>query len=262
MRMLQTIHGRPEDRCQGCTNRYCNKGCLFPDLLLLWLGLIVGYVLLSTTGCVPAEPHETVQPFEQREIESSLAILVDMSGSFSASWSSSAHGLFLGLMDQFFTENVGGEARVVVCQLSGSSDTVLFEGRPEELRSKFRTPADLNAFLTSHAKPASSPVYQSIRKVVDYVSALPGVDENTRLMTVVLSDLVDNSPDGERQAQGRKMLQSLERYQKAGGGLALYFVAPGETSRWRRILDLAGFEPGTFVIESTLVAQPQLPQFD
>lgn len=214
---------------------------------------------IATTGCIESQPISQRKPFESNELDACLAIVVDMSGSFASSWDDKAYKLFLELMDQYFTEGTGVESRIVICQLSANDNVVLFEGRPEGLRSQFRSPEELNAFLKQHSDPTGSSVYQATEKTIRYLSSMPGVTDKTRLMTVMLSDMSDS---GRSPAIGQKMLATLRQYQEQGGGLALYYVHPGEISRWNKILRKAGFQPGTYVIESTLVAHPQLPHFN
>ncbi len=216
-----------------------------------------------TLGCVESQQVSQSQPFETKELEACLAIVVDMSGSFSGNWDDKAYKLFLQLMDQYFTDGAGDESRIVIGQLSGNTDVILFEGRPNELRQKFRSPEELNQFLETNSTPDQSPVYQSTARAIDYVSSMPGITEKTKLVTVVLSDMIESEANRvKRSSAGTKMVESLKKYQAMGGGIALYYVAPEETQRWSEILDRAGFESGTYVIESTLVAHPQLPRFD
>jgi len=201
--------------------------------------------------------------FEDTKVESLLAIIVDMSGSFADSWEGRAHRLFLNLMDKFFKEGAGAESRVVLGQLSANNRVVLFEGAPSELRGKFPTPESLNSFLRANSDPNGSPVFEATGRTLDYLNGMSGVDDSTRKLTVILSDLADSEPDPERRrTTGNAMLTSLKRYQQSGGALGLYFVAPEETSRWRVILDQANFEPGQAVIETSIRENPPLPSFD
>jgi len=214
-------------------------------------------------GCIPSKPAANYRPFESDQLDACLAIMVDMSGSFSDSWDDRAYPLFLELTDQFFTEGAGDESRIVIGQLSAAEKVVLFEGRHGDLRAKFDSPEALSQFLKENSDPSSSPVFQATERVVDYVSSMPGVTVDTRLMTVILSDMADNQPDlTQRREAGEQMLSSLTRYQEMGGGLALYYVALDQTTRWRKILAAAGFSSGSYVIENTLVNRPQLPRFD
>lgn len=219
--------------------------------------------LTVACGCVESQPVDRSKPFEVKELDACLAIVVDMSGSFAESWDGRAHKVFLDLMDRFFVDSAGGRSRVVIAQLSGEREAVLFEGAPADLRRRFQRPEDLSAFLKERSNPTSSEVFRSTRRTLDYVSNVQGVTERTRLLTVILSDMADTTSDLEtRKREGSAMLDSLTRYREQGGGLALYFVGREEIDRWRRILKKAGFEPGQYVIESHLVEHPQLPRLD
>lgn len=220
-------------------------------------------LLCATGGCIQTEATNHLKPFEAEQLESCLAIVVDMSGSFDHEWEERAHPLLLDLMDQFFIEALGGESRVVLCQMSGNEDVVLFEGSPSDLRQQFPTPTALADFLTQKSDPGGSPIYRTTDRAISYVASMPAVGEKTRLMTVILSDLEETAAYGQpRTDAGLKMLTTLRRYQRMGGGLALYFVSEAEQPRWQKILAAAGFEPGSYVIENHLVAKPRLPQFD
>ncbi|MCA9195636.1 MAG: hypothetical protein KDB03_27880, partial [Planctomycetales bacterium] len=159
--------------------------------------------------------------------------------------------------------SLGGNSRLVVAQMSQRQDFILWEGTPEEMRAKFPSPEVFNRFLKDQSDPQSSPVYEATEEAVNYVSAVHGVAPSTRLLTVILSDMIDSSQDPqEKQASGNRMLAALQGYQQRGGSLALYCVAPEETRRWQRIVDMAGFKSGQFVIQSSLVENPILPKLD
>lgn len=242
------------------------RGCCQParDPSDDWLVLMIAIALLLLTfgGCVPSQSTQQRPPFEQTDLEACLLITIDMSGSFADSWEDRAYQLFIDLMDQFFVAS-SEESRVVICQLSGREQTILFEGTPSDLRNRFRSPESLSEFLSQNSDPSSSPVYEATKRAIEYVMAIPGITENTRLMSVFLSDLADSELDAaKRREKGQQMVESLKRYRARGGGLALYFVAENQLPRWRRILEMAGFELGMYVLESTLVASPQLPRLD
>ncbi|MEO8165590.1 MAG: hypothetical protein ABI619_09355 [Betaproteobacteria bacterium] len=197
------------------------------------------------------------------ELDACLAICVDMSGSFSDSWDRRAYQMFLELSDRFFTGSVGGNNRIVIAQLSGSEQVVLFEGQPSDLRSRLKTPEELNQFLKEQSDPSKSPVYSATKRMADYVNAIPTLTERTRLLTVILSDMQDSESDRQaRSVTGHQMLESLKTYQQRGGSIALYFVAETETARWARILSMAGFQPGHDVIENQVTSSPRLPTFN
>lgn len=227
--------------------------------LIFTLSLVI---CLLASGCVERPAARKTKPFEVVELESCLCLLIDMSGSFGASWEDRAHKLFLQLLDAVFAD-AGSESRVVIGQLSGNDQVVLFEGQPNELRRKFKSPEDLNNFLLEHADPSASKVYDSTRKMVDYAAALNGVTERTRMVTVVLSDMADNTQDEKaREAAKEQALISLQDYHERGGGVALYFVAPDQAKHWNQMLTEAGFGTGEFVIETSLSESPWLPRLD
>ncbi|QDT07489.1 hypothetical protein K227x_59160 [Rubripirellula lacrimiformis] len=226
------------------------------------IALMLG-VTPAIVGCVKSQSIKQEAPFEVQELDACLAIVIDMSGSFSQSWDDRAYGLFLDLSERFFTEGMGTDTRLVISQLSGSERVVLFEGEPSELRTRFAGPDELNRFLRDHSEPSQSRVYESTKATLDYIGSLGGVTDQTRLLTVILSDMQDSEQDLDvRRQMGNEMIESLKRYQAAGGGLALYFVSADETTRWKRILSDAGFEPGHYVIENELTQSPQLPRFE
>ena len=210
---------------------------------VLTLAVLVTCVTLN--GCIQKPPRTSeYTPFEPVELDAVLSIVVDLSGSFHDDWQRDgrAYKLFLDLINQFFTEGMGLEAKVVIGQISNSDTYVLFDGTPQELTQRFRSPESLNQFLQEHADPQGSKVYRSTQQMFDYLSGLNGVTENTRMLTVVLSDMQDSefSPAQKRQA-GSEMFTSLKTYSETGGGIALYFVADTEKSRWRQLLEQADF---------------------
>jgi len=52
------------------------------------------------------------------------------------------------------------------------------------------------------------------------------------------------------------------QYRRLGGALAVYYVSPSQTTPWRHVLEEAGFELGTFIVETTCNARPTLPRFE
>ena len=117
--------------------------------------------------------------------------------------------------------------------------------------------------MLEHTGRDQSPIYESAGQTFRYVNAMADVSEDTRVLTAIISDLKESETESsKRSATGRKMLSELESYQSKGGALALYYVDLEETSRWKRILDMAGFRPGQFVISNDLVESPPMPVFE
>ena len=134
--------------------------------------ILLSLLMISMLGCVDSQSIRNEKPFKAKELSVCLAVLTDMSGSFATSWDGRAHSLLMRLLDELFAAGTGSEARVVVGQLSGSGQVVLFEGSPTELRQKFKSPEDLMRFLLAKADPTGSKVYESTQRIVDYVLSL------------------------------------------------------------------------------------------
>ncbi|QDV42539.1 hypothetical protein Enr13x_23870 [Stieleria neptunia] len=218
---------------------------------------------IAFSGCVKKQETVDRPVFEPYEIDSCLAISIDLSGSFANDFGERAYPLVLDLMDTFTDQSMGAECKIVLSQMSGHDQVVLFEGSPAELRHEFGSPEQMATFLRDHSKPDRSPIYVATRKTVDYVNLMNGISEKTRVLTVILSDMRDSESDQSKRSQeGFRMLASLETYRERGGSLALYFVEQEEVPRWKEILGRAGFAEGQFVISNSLESNPQLPRFD
>ncbi len=218
--------------------------------------------LFPLVGCIK-KTHTVRRPaFEAKPLEACLVIAIDLSSSFAHDFGERAYPMVLGLMESFTDQSMGGECKIVLSQMSGHDQVVLFEGSPGELRYRFRSPEAMASFLKEHSDPKRSPVYVATRETIDYVIAMPDVTDQTRTVTVLLSDMVDSEIDQPTKSrEGFRMLDSLTRYRESGGNLALYYVAQDEVWRWNEIISRAGFEPGQFVINNALNSNPELPSF-
>ena len=216
-------------------------------------------------GCIEKQDARNFTPFETEELDACLAVTIDLSGSFSRDWQADgkAHRLFTNLIGQFFNDGMGTDSRLIIGQISGNGDMLLFDGTATEFMRKFDSPEAFNQFLASNSDPAGSKVYESFSQVLRYVNSIPEAGPSTRMMLVSLSDLLDNDAsfndwDDVSDALGTPLSEFASR----GGGIAMYFVNRNEKPKWRSFLQSAGFKPGTFTIETGLVETPQLPSFD
>lgn len=226
---------------------------------------VVPLTVILSAGCFKKQDSKAFTPFEANELDACLAIMIDLSGSFREDWQKDgkAHRLFLNLMNQFFDEGIGLESRIVIGQISGDGEVVLFDGGANEFMQKFQSPEELNQFLRENSDPSGSRVYDSAKEMFDYLTAIPEVTSETRMVTVFLSDLLDSEQDPEIRSQsGHRMLDSLKSYSRGGGAIAMYFVDSEEKSRWLKLMKKANFKQGNYVIEAGQVESPQLPRFD
>lgn len=228
--------------------------------------LAVLFIIFTTTlmtGCVPSNSIEKSAPFEAKELDSAMAIIVDVSGSFQDRWDENAFRMFADISQRFFKGATGSEAKLIISQLSANDTAVLFEGRPSEFRRKFQTPQEFSEFLRSNSDPSRSQVYEATRQTIDYMNQLDGVTSQTQMLTIILSDMKDSTKDWSGpDSSGQAMFRSLKHYRELGGALALYYVANDEVASWKELLGEAGFEPGYYTIENEISASPSLPTFD
>ncbi len=226
--------------------------------------LTLSLLCLLTAGCVESPDLGQAAPFESQELDACLVIVIDLSGSYQDLWDQRAYNLFLQLSDRYFNESMGTENRLIISQISGTEQALLFEGTPADLRKQFRSPQELSKFLKDRSDPNSSRVIESTRQTLDYVSTFPGVTKNTRLLTLIFSDMIDSDSLSQiwDQSQTHPLREPLQRYQALGGGIAMYFVADAERQRWNQLLQEAGFQAGHYLIESELTTNPQLPRFE
>ena len=225
--------------------------------------ILLASLLLGQAGCVKSRADRQSAPFVQEELDACLAIAIDTSGSFSDYWDDRAYQLFIDLSESFFSETMGNDTRLIISQLSGSDEVILFEGRPNELQKQFPSPESLSEFLQSKSDPSQSRVFDGTTATINHLQSLSGITSRTQMLTVILSDMQDSEPDvGKRRQRGAVMVDALKRYRESGGGLALYYVATEDTERWGKILEMAGFESGHYIIANELSLSPQLPTFD
>ncbi|WP_236623629.1 hypothetical protein [Rhodopirellula baltica] len=219
-------------------------------------------ILLAISGCVKKTNSAQRPVFATRSLDACLVISIDLSGSFADDFGERAYPMVLGLVESFSEQNMGGDCKIVLSQMSGHDQVLLFEGSPDELRHRFGSPEAMAKFLLEHSSPSRSPVYVATRETIDYVNAMPDVTEQTRTVTVLLSDLVDSEQhQPTKSREGFRMLDALTRYRESGGNLALYYVAQNEVPRWNEIVERAGFEPGQFAIHNDLTSSPNMPEF-
>lgn len=225
--------------------------------------VLLGFACLWSLGGCIRKTHSVHRPaFETKSLEACLVIAVDLSGSFAHDFGERAYPMVLGLMESFTDQSMGGDCKIVLSQMSGHDQIILFEGSPDELRHRFRSPEAMGDFLRQHSDPKHSPVYVATRATIDYVNAMPDVTDQTRTVTVLLSDMVDSEIDQPTKSrEGYRMLAALTRYRESGGNLALYYVAQDEVWRWNEIIARAGFEPGQYAINNALNSNPELPSF-
>lgn len=219
--------------------------------------LIIALMPLLLAGCPRRVADEEVQVFKHQKAEHVLALVIDMSSSFAYSMQEDdprAFRFLLNVIDKFKQERAGNNDRIVIAQLSGSDKPLLFDGKPGDLKRAFTSQDQFKQCLTQKSDHNGSKVYASIDKTLTYLNQRVVADPETRITTIVLSDLLDNDPDEQAK---QKMIATLQRY-APHGAIGFYWVDQTKTQEFSDILQQAGYPPATW---SHIQYDPPLPSF-
>jgi hypothetical protein len=228
---------------------------LMPFALLL----LVLVALASLTGCGVPDP---APPFEQEEPEAILCVVVDTSGSYAdlLTKDGRAYRFLQALCDRFLGDRAGGHSRVIISQLSGRPDAVLWNGTPERLQQDFPDPESFRRWILARSDPSRSLVYHSINQSLEHLLRYPAVSEGRAdTYLIVLSDLIDN--DGNGPAAHARLMENLRRYAKLRSSVGVYWASDMLVEPWTQQLRACGFRPGHVEVVSEKVVDPPVPSF-
>lgn len=227
---------------------------------------IVGSTLLillsfSQSGC--EKSNRTFRPVTAQHDDSEflLALVVDLSSSFKQKMAEegAAYDFTLAVLEKYFRTRSSQKDKLILAQISGTQESLLWEGSPLELRRRFPSAETFRDFLLQNADPNGSEVNAGVANVVDYVAARPRVRSGqTRSAVFVLSDLEDTALDPFEGEQ--RLMQSLAGFAQSGGAVGLYYVNQTLVADWQQKLQAAGFND--YCVECEIVGQPALPDFD
>jgi len=216
--------------------------------------------LLLACGCERRRETQQTVSVEEDNSEYVVAVLVDLSGSFLDKMTSGgeAHQFMLSLLDRYFRERIGTNDQIILAQISGNPDrALLWQGTPMELRKQFADPSKFSEFLRAKAEPQGSCVHNALAQTVEYVMSQPNVSKcKARSAVFVMSDMLDNSPQGE--TSRARAMEVLGRYGALGGTVCLYFVEQTLIPIWQRDLEATGLQ---FAVTSE-IRRPTLPSFE
>jgi hypothetical protein len=221
---------------------------------------IVMLLMTMTSGC--EKRRETADnTFGDDDCRYILTVVIDMSGSFAGRMAEGgeAYAFLRAILDRYAREKVGSGDRLVIAQVSGSDNFLLWEGKPLDLRREFGSADQFRDFLISKADASSSQVYEGMVKVLKYVLANPGVAKG-RVKSVMffLSDMDDTEPN--KAARGQEIRALLKEYGSCGGSLGLYYVDTWRVGPWEKELLKAGIEHHR--VQAEIVGKPDLPEFE
>lgn len=221
------------------------------------------FLMALTIFCLPActpipQGEQTV--FEKTETDQLIVIALDLSGSFAELMTKDgiAYRFAMATVDRFMRENPGREGRLVIAQLSATGNPLLWEGTPGELRKQFSNQEAFREFLLSKSDPQGSRINEGIANALEYVANHQSVRSNNASSALfVLSDMMDNDPDGEEQL--KRAEKSLVDFADTGGVVGLYYVHQSKLIEWRRRIESAGIHD--YRIQCEIVSTPDLPSF-
>lgn len=216
-------------------------------------------LFVSCTACTPVQQNEQ-SVFEEPETEQVIVIAMDLSGSFADLMTKDglAYRFALATVDRFVREQPGQEGRLIIAQLSATGNALLWEGSPGQLRQDFPNAESFRDFVLASSNPNGSRINEGIANALDYVVNHQAVrSSGAKPALFVLSDMLDNDPDG--QAQLKRAEASLQDFADANGVIGLYYVHQQMLIDWRRRIETSGIKD--YRIECGIVTTPSLPSF-
>lgn len=208
-------------------------------------------------GCEPRVVNDA-GPLRQEEWEYVTVFIVDMSGSFYDELDTVAYPFFIQLNDKLFRDRMGSNDQVILGQISATDRPLLWQGSPLGLRRSFPNAEAFRGFMVQHSNPSGSRVHDSLADALEYVMNLRSVGQNTKLVVVVLSDMLNNTPDSA--ASDQRVRQALAEFANRDGALMLYWVDQAVLPTWMQYLRDSGIQQ--YDVKSEIVWNPGLLNFE
>jgi hypothetical protein len=198
----------------------------------------------------------------ERDDERVMMLVFDLSPSFMDKIVKTGEGYTFAMnaVSRYFRGSAGSQERLVIAQLSGTDKSLVWEGKPMDLRKQFPTPESFRDYLVSKADPSGSKIYRGLRLALQYLFSDPRVHGGqTKAVVLVLSPMNDkeNYPDPQEKGYLNHEICELGWRQ---GAIGFYFVDQHNVVQWRESLLVWGVKNS--VVESEVVGKPQLPNFE
>ena len=222
--------------------------------------MVILLCLLTFAGCGERRESKEANLFPHSDAQYVVVIVMDLSGSFSHAMANEgkAHKFSVQVIDRYFRRRDALNDRIVLAQISGTEQSLMWEGTPLKLRKDFPSAESFRDFLLEKADGGGSLVDQGVANAIDYVSSHERFTSgNTKSVTLILSDMEDTGGDpGSEQ----KLNQSLAAYGRQNGSVGIYFCGQLGVARWKDRLAQSGIR--NYVVESEIVGEPNLPSFE
>ena len=215
---------------------------------------------LTLAGCQARQNIESVSLGEAEE-EFVLVVVLDLSGSFAGQMAEDgkAYEFVQRALARYLQDKTGTRDRILFAQISGTKKPLLWEGTTKDLRRDFPSASAFHQFLMKRADPNGSRVNHGVCRAIRYVLSLPRVARgHARTVTLVLSDMEDNSPDAKVSEQ--ELVDTLTDYARTGGLIGMYYVEQDRLDALRKNLEGCDFKD--FRVEGDIVGYPALPSFE
>ena len=219
--------------------------------------LFLGVILLA--GCQRRDVS-TRSRFEDPRSEYVLALVLDLSGSTATLFNEDQPGyeFMMKLIDHYMRSVPGDGGTLILLQVSGNDNPLLWEGSPIQLQQDF---SDANAFremLLAKSQPSGSRVNEGLAKTLKYLLKHRSIQHGAKPGIFVLSDMEDNGPSGSKYEA--EVLESLKDFGRRGGITGLYFVDQTLVEKWEKHFRDAALRD--FRVTPDFVVHPPLPSFD
>jgi hypothetical protein len=222
----------------------------------------VAWLVLSAVGC-QERVDQSEGVFRADDGDYVLTIAIDMSGSFKELMGEDgkAWSFVCQVVDKYFRDRLGHSDKLILAQLSGNEQSLLWRGTPLELRQEFPSASAFRDWLAERTDPHGSRIYDGIAQAVEYTLSDPVMASGKAKAAVfILSDMRDNGPN-RKQARER-VIKDLAELARRDGVIGLYYVDVPLVPKWRQVLSDAGIPAANLMIEADIVGRPLLPKFD
>ena len=217
------------------------------------------------SGCTPVVQQtasdSSPSPIGREPYDYALLVAVDKSGSFVSLMRPGGKGLeFLNdTITHYFHGRLGNNDCLIVTQLSGNRQALLWQGSPRQMRNEFSNSAEFSEFIEKKSDAAGSRIWDGISDTLELAMSDPNLwNGRTKLVLACLTDMENNLVDSY--TAEKRLMDNLKAFAKKGGVVGLYFVGTAETTLWRKKLSECGFRD--FVVEPSIASTPRRLSFE
>lgn len=223
--------------------------------------LVAAIIAVVTPGCGKRREHTEPRVFGEKEREYVLTIVLDMSGSFTnlMAYDGKAYQFAVAVVDRYFRDRIGSQDILIIAQVSGTDRSLLWEGRPSELRKEFPSAEKFRDFLLQNSNPRASLIHEGMVQSIRYMMNDECVRKGkAKTAMFVLSDMLDTHDTAGDVTP--ELSQALSDFGACGGMVGVYYCDSKLVPVWQQRLSDAGIQH--YRVESEIVRMPTLPSFD